>query len=200
MFTGLIETIGRISHQHPLKGGIAVTISCKESFASSINVGDSISVNGVCSTATSKTDTTFCVNYLNETLSKTTFKGSQINDAVNLEHCLRLNDKIGGHIVSGHVDDTGQIESVNFDGTWGILQIAFNPKWSPFIIPKGSISIDGISLTIVEANASNLTCHLIPHTIKHTILHKKKPGDDVNLEFDQIGKYVHRFTEHAKMP
>ena len=195
MFTGLIKEVGHIAQISPLGNGKEMVINCSSEFAQDITIGDSINVNGVCSTAIKKSKTSFVAQYLEETLNKTTMNEIKQNELVNLEPCLTLQTKLGGHLVSGHVDNRGQIINFSQDGEWGVIEINFDSKFAPFIIPKGSIAIDGISLTVVNANNDNLSCHLIPHTQKNTNLHTKTKGDFVNLEFDQVGKYLYRFNE-----
>ena len=193
MFTGLIKSTGCVSAITPLGSGLALTIQCSEIFCNDIVLGDSISINGVCSTVVQKTKTTFNVEYLPETLKKTTLKSIQINHTVNLEPCLTLQCKLGGHLVTGHIDTTGTILQIDTDDLWQIFTIEFPSSFAPFVIPKGSIALDGISLTLVDVSQHTFTCHIIPHTQQHTHLHTKKRGDLVNLEFDQVGKYLYRF-------
>ena len=194
MFTGLIKELGTIKSIKPLGKGNETTIHCSNEFSADSNIGDSISINGVCSTVIEKNDDSFTVQFLEETLNKTTMSTINIGDKVNLEPCLTLQTKLGGHLVSGHVDDTGTIESLEANGQWAIITIKYNIKFAPFIIPKGSIAMDGISLTVVDLSNTTFSCHLIPHTQENTNLHAKKIGDKINLEFDQIGKYLHRFN------
>ena len=193
MFTGLVQTTGSIQSISKLGSGIECTIQAPSNFIADITIGDSINVNGICSTAISKKESIFTVQYLEETLIKTTMKSIKETDTVNLEPCLTLSTKLGGHLVSGHIDDTGTIISISHDGEWAVININFNQKFAPYLIPKGSIAIDGISLTVVEVTDTWFSCHLIPHTITHTSLQHKSDGDLVNLEFDQVGKYLHRF-------
>ena len=193
MFTGLVQAVGNVSSISDLGNGKEMIISCSKEFSNDIQIGDSISIDGVCSTATIKTSTSFNVQYLEETLVKTTMKYIKKGSCVNLEPCLTPSTKLGGHIVSGHIDDTGLIQSLDYDGEWAIIKISYKEKYRPFLISKGSIAIDGISLTVVDIEDNWFSCHLIPHTIDHTSLKNKQTGDYVNLEFDQIGKYLYRF-------
>ena len=195
MFTGLIKDIGTIASIEPLGNGKEASIECSFDFLLEASIGDSISINGVCSTITQKTPTQFTVQFLKETLNKTTMKSIRPNDKVNLEPCLTLQTKLGGHLVSGHVDDTGTIQSIEKDGEWSIIAIKYDARFSHYLIPKGSIALDGISLTVVDLSNQHFTCHIIPHTLENTNLHTKKPGDTINLEFDQVGKYLHRFHQ-----
>ena len=187
MFTGLIENIGRIASIDPF---------CVETVrAPSLHIGDSIAVNGVCVTVAKKTKTSFTVDLLDETLKKTNLGGLAIGDAVNLERALTPQSRMGGHWVTGHVDETGVISSLRKTGE---LTIWGSDKFMHLLIPKGSIAIDGVSLTIVEIFDKSFTCHLIPHTLENTNLKHKKKGDRVNLEYDLVGKYLHRFYSLSK--
>ena len=192
MFTGLIKEVGHIKHIEPLGNGKEATIQCSHEFSTDSAIGDSISINGVCSTVTQKTATSFTVQFLEETLKKTTMGAIQETEKVNLEPCLTLQTKLGGHLVSGHVDDTGTIQTIDNDGQWAVITIEYNETFAPFLIPKGSIAMDGISLTVVDLSNTTFSCHLIPHTLANTNLHAKQPGDKINLEFDQVGKYLVR--------
>ena len=195
MFTGLIKSIGAIDSISTLGDGKEMIISADDMFINDIAIGDSISVNGVCSTAIATTAQTFTVQYLRETLQKTTMDTLNTSDIVNLEPCLTLSDKLGGHLVSGHIDGIGHVLSLENSGEWAVITIQFDPIFSAYLIPKGSIAIDGISLTVVDVTPTTFSCHLIPHTIQHTTLHQLSTGSMVNLEFDQVGKYLHRFYQ-----
>ena len=193
MFTGLVQTIGHIKTITPLGNGIECTIKADSEFVDDITIGDSININGICSTATSKTTTTFNVQYRRD-IKQNNEKVKQ-SEIVNLEPCLTLETKLGGHLVSGHIDETGIIKSLEYDGEWAVIEIKFSKSFAQYLIPKGSIAIDGISLTVVDVSDDWFSCHLIPHTISQTSLQAKSSGDAVNLEFDQIGKYLHRFYQ-----
>ncbi|MGA0242405.1 MAG: riboflavin synthase [Candidatus Marinamargulisbacteria bacterium] len=195
MFTGLIPATGHVSSTQPFAKGREVIITAPPDICNDIGVGDSISINGVCRPAIKKTATTFTVQFLEETLNKTTMGYLIENDTVNLELCLTLQTKLGGHLVSGHIDDRGKIVSFDSNGPWGVLTIQFHESFAPYLIPKGSVAIEGISLTVVDITTNCFTCHLIPHTQTHTNLNTKQVGDMVNLEFDQVGKYLFRFWE-----
>jgi riboflavin synthase len=192
MFTGLINTIGHVGRISTLGDGLEMEIKTPPKYSDNIKMGDSICINGVCSTAVSISKTGIVVQYLKETLLKTTMGSLSVHDSVNLELCLTLNTKLGGHLVSGHVDDTGKITDLITHDPWTIMNISYASEWAHCLIPKGSIAIDGISLTIVDLSDHSFSCHLIPHTTATTNLSQKKIGDAVNLEFDQIGKYIHR--------
>ena len=172
MFTGLIKEIGVIKSINSLGNGNEVTIQCSNAFTTDTTIGDSISINGVCSTVINKTDITFTVQFLEETLKKTTMSTIQTNDKVNLEPCLTLQTKLGGHLVSGHVDGRGCIQSITNDGEWTVITIEYNEEFAPLLIPKGSIALDGISLTIVNLSNTSFSCHIIPHKNEHQSPHK----------------------------
>ncbi|MSR89191.1 MAG: riboflavin synthase [Candidatus Margulisbacteria bacterium] len=195
MFTGLIEDIGRIETIRPYSGGLEVVIATT---LSDISIGDSVALNGICSTAISIQNEAVTFQYMKESLDKTTLSLWRSGGRVNLERCLLPTDRLGGHIVSGHVDTVGRIESFVVAEPWGNITISFDKQFGPYVIDKGSIVIDGISLTINSVSENNLSCALIPHTISHTVLQYLKPGGSVNLEFDSIGKYLYRFWELSK--
>ncbi len=192
MFTGLVHSMGKVTSCSVLDEGTQLTIHTPQ-LKTLYVTGDSIAVNGVCSTATQCAEDAFQVDYLPETLNKTTIGTIKEGDHVNLELSLTPSSRLGGHFVTGHVDDTGLIKRLKTTDTWGEIEIEIDSKWDPFLIPKGSICIDGMSLTVVDVGDKYFTCHLIPHTIHQTVLQYRREGDKVNLEFDLLGKYVHKF-------
>lgn len=198
MFTGLIPETGTITSVAPFSGGNRVVL--KISSTHSIQLGDSIAVNGVCSTVVALTQHELTFDYLPETLAKTTFSRLSIGQTVNIEKSLRVGDSLGGHWVTGHVDTTGKLVSIQNDGPWHVIKIGYPNSFAPLIIPKGSVAIDGISLTLVDAGMDSFTCHIIPHTFENTHIKTLKVGDSTNLEFDIIGKYVLRSlqTQHSE--
>lgn len=198
MFTGIIKQVGKIIRVEPLNKGLDVVISCN---TKSLNceLGDSINVNGVCSTVANFDATQFSVQYLEETLNKTTFSSMAVGDYVNLESSLTLETKLSGHFVSGHVDGVGKIEALKVDEPWGMLNVSFDADLAPYFIYKGSICIDGISLTVADIKDNSFICYIIPHTFQETILQYKNVGDSVNLECDFIGKYVLRNIDLGKI-
>lgn len=195
MFTGLIQDLGKIEKISALDNGARWVISCPEAFLSDCNLGDSICVNGVCSTITEQQKDYFTVDYLPETLRKTTFKSLNIGDTLNLEQSLTLSTKLGGHIVSGHIDETCKVLDIRKGDPFWEIDIEINPKNAQNLVEKGSIAIDGISLTVGGLNSQEFSCFIIPHTIEHTNLQYKTPGDHVNIEYDMLGKYVLRQLE-----
>jgi riboflavin synthase len=191
MFTGIIEEIGKIINITSFGGGKKVQIQCKEILTDS-KVNDSISINGICQTITGKNEISFEFVSVEETIKKTTIKNWKVNQKVNLERAIKLSDRLGGHLLLGHVDDTGKIIGKTLLKSSTIFEIEIQGKYSKFIIPQGSIAIDGISLTIADINHNAISVSIIPHTIDNTILKYSQAGDDVNLEFDVIGKYVEK--------
>lgn len=189
MFTGLIEEIGRINRIEP-QGNSARLHFSAPGIGSELTIGESIAVNGACLTVETCSALGFRAFASQETLGCTTLANAAIGQAVNLERALRMGDRLGGHQVSGHVDALGTLAALRPSDDGWILQINAPAAILSTSIPKGSISVDGISLTIVDLTAHFFTVAVIPETYKATILHRKQPGDKVNLESDLIGKYV----------
>lgn len=194
MFTGIIEKLGRITSLTPFKGGKEISIATD--LGSELNIDDSIAVNGVCLTVVSRNDSSFCVQAVEETLSKTSIGSLQTKALVNLERCLRLDQRLDGHIVQGHVDTTGTINRFENKGAEWQLEVEFEPAFSDLIVPRGSISIDGISLTVAREFDHRFMVAVIPYTYENTNLNQRKVGDVVNLEFDIFGKYVVRYLKN----
>lgn len=171
-----------------------MTINCD--FAGEVQVDQSISVNGVCHTVTAHDAETFTVQSVEETLRKTNIGTLAEGDLLNLERSLRPDQLLDGHLVQGHVDSTGTIEAIQKEGTDRLVTIAYPNDFSDLIVGRGSIALDGISLTIAKEFEDTFTVAIIPYTFEHTNLTARKPGDTVNLEFDVLGKYVVRYLEN----
>ncbi|MBT6121191.1 riboflavin synthase [bacterium] len=195
MFTGLIEGLSQISKISKNRSGLDV--HCRYAVPNDTKIGASVCLNGVCSTIVSTSETSFFIQLLSETLEISTFNDIAVGDYLNLEWSLTPSSKMGGHIVSGHVDDVGVIEEISWGEKWGTLVIEFDEKWKNNIVYKGSITIDGISLTIAELGKNWVKCCVIPHTLESTVLKYKKNGDKVNLEFDMLGKYFNRYISNC---
>ena len=191
MFTGIITHFAKVDSVVSWQKGLKVSLLI-DNLDFSCDVGDSIAVNGVCSTVVKCSKNLIFFHYLEETLNKTTFGNLAEGMVVNIEPSLTLESKMSGHFVSGHVDGLGVIEDIEVNEPWGVLRVSFHKDLAPFFIYKGSICIDGISLTVAEINQNVFTCHIIPHTYNNTVLKHKQKGDGVNLECDFIGKYVYR--------
>jgi riboflavin synthase len=192
MFTGIIEGVGTVSQVRPMDGGRRLTVAADFSLDGT-GIGDSIAVNGACLTAVSLQGARFTVDVSPETLSKTTFKSIKIGDRVNLERALKLSDRLDGHLVSGHIDGLGTITGKQNQGNAVVVTFSVPDFLSRYMIPKGSVAIDGISLTINSCENQSFNVSIIPHTAKITTLGLKETGARVNIETDMLGKYVEKF-------
>ena len=192
MFTGLIEEIGTISAIRKGRNSYQFSIKAKKVIEET-KIGDSICTNGACLTVTEMTNQTFTVDVMSETVDKTNFSMLKVGSTVNLERALRLSDRLGGHMVSGHIDSIGIIKSIDKDDIAWRIKISAPSSILHQMIDKGSIAIDGISLTIVRVDQDSFEVSIIPHTVKETTLLNKRVQDSVNLETDLIGKYIHRY-------
>ena len=195
MFTGIIEDIGRIESIEAInnRAGLLLTI-ISEKIVSDVNLGDSISVNGICLTVTNFTDTNFQVEVMPETIAKTSLEGIANNSRVNLERAMKANARFGGHIVSGHIDGVGKITAIEADGIANWYTVQTSEPLMRYIIMKGSIAIDGTSLTVAGIEGDTFKVSIIPHTSEQTIFSTYQVGTIVNLENDIVGKYIERFT------
>jgi riboflavin synthase len=193
MFTGIIEEIGKISSINPIAGGMRIKISSSK-ILDDISVDDSICINGVCLTAIKVEDDGFWVDAVGATLEKTTFLKMQLSSSVNLERSLKLNDRLGGHFVQGHTNGIGSILEINKLGENYFLRIKVDDNLEKYLIEEGSITIDGVSLTIAELDGSKVGISLIPHTWHNTIIQYKKIGDKVNVEIDVLAKYIEKLV------
>ena len=193
MFTGIIEEIGIVRKINKGAKSASLIIECRRIF-DDLKLGDSVSTNGVCLTVTNVSNFSFSADVMNETLSKSSLGSLNIGSRVNLERAMPANGRFGGHIVSGHIDGTGKITSIKKDdiATW--YTIITSPKVMHYIIEKGSIAIDGISLTVAKVTTDSFLVSIIPHTAGETTLSEKKIGSLVNLENDIVGKYIERFS------
>lgn len=192
MFTGIIEEIGIIdSIQRGVKSAV-LNIQANK-VLTDIKIGDSINANGICLTVTKFDSKRFSVDAMSETIKSTNLNDLKPGSKVNLERALRISDRLGGHIVSGHIDGTGVIKDIKSDDNATWFSIKCDESISRYIIKKGSVAIDGISLTVADTNDQNFTISIIPHTAMATSLLEKNTGDRVNIECDMIGKYVEKF-------
>jgi riboflavin synthase len=191
MFTGLIEEIGIIKSIAVIGGGKRIVVECKE-ILSDTKVDDSISINGICQTVVKMNPNSFEFDSVEETIKKTTIRFWKENQKVNLERALKLSDRLGGHLVMGHVDTVGEIIRINKLQSSIIYEVAFPESFSKYIIQHGSITINGTSLTIANHTNTALEVSIIPHTLTKTLINDLRNGDQVNLEFDMIGKYVEK--------
>lgn len=193
MFTGLIEEVGTVRSASAHRFAIQAAAT-----ASKLAVGDSVSVNGVCLTVTDIAGDVFGVDVSAETLRKTTLGRRRPGQGVNLETSLTLQKPLGGHLLLGHVDAAGTVRAVEKAPDSWILQVAFPPEFAPLVVIRGSLGVDGVSLTVAELEPEGARIAVIPHTLEHTILREYAAGTPVNLEFDILGKYVARWLELSR--
>lgn len=191
MFTGIVEEVGKIKAIKKGKNSARLVINAKK-VLEDVKLGDSIAVNGVCLTVTEFSNSEFAVDVMHESLRKSSLSTLKNDSSVNLERAMLLNGRFGGHIVSGHIDGTGKIINIKNDDNAIWYTISAKDKIMKYIIEKGSITIDGISLTVANLSESDFSVSIIPHTQEETILKTKKIGDIVNLENDCIAKYVEK--------
>lgn len=193
MFTGIIEEVGKVEAIEERGGGRRLTIAAK--MAPALRPDVSVSVSGACQTVVDVRSETFSVIAVEETLRKTTFGELAPGDPVNLERAMQPSSRLDGHFVQGHVDATGTVLGVEEEASSWLYRIGFDARFAPYLIPVGSITIDGISLTVARLEENTLTVAIIPHTYEHTTVPTWTSGKEVNLEFDLIGKYVVRWLE-----
>jgi len=191
LFTGIVEEIGTVKNTVNKGQTLVLTIQAKK-ILEDVHLGDSISINGVCLTVTNFTKDEFTVDVMPETYQSTNLKMLSNHHKVNLERAMAANGRFGGHIVSGHIDVTGEILAVKPLENAVTYKINIPMRYSKYCLPKGSITIDGTSLTIFKVENEVITISLIPHTRSNTILGSKNVGDTVNVEFDLLGKYVEK--------
>lgn len=191
MFTGLVEEIGTVKRL--ARGTVYTLVVGSNKIINEVALGDSVAINGVCLTVTSMGSGELSFNAVPETVSRSTLKNLRPGDKVNLEAALRAGKMMGGHIVQGHVDGVGTIDSISSLAESKVIKINAPHEVLRYVVEKGSIAVDGISLTIAAVDDSSFTLAVIPHTLEMTTLPLRRPGDKVNLEADIIGKYVEKF-------
>jgi riboflavin synthase len=193
MFTGIIEGIGTVTAV--IRRGAGGRLECDAgALAAGLRPGDSIATDGACLTVTALSGTRFTADLSAETLLRTTLGRLRVGSRVNLERPLKLGDRLGGHLVTGHIDAVGVIAARTARGTWETLCIRYPAPLAPLLVPKGSVAVDGISLTVAALTPTTLEIALIPYTIRETTLNQKRPGSAVNLEADLAGKYMARLA------
>ncbi|MBW1843502.1 MAG: riboflavin synthase [Deltaproteobacteria bacterium] len=199
MFTGIVETVGIIEKVEPGDDLTRLVVGA-ESIAEGVKLGDSIAVNGGCLTVTSLLDGRFAFEAIPETMERTNLGDLKVGSRVNLERAMRAGDRLDGHIVQGHVDGVGTVRAVIQDGNDVRLQVDCDPELADCVVEKGSIAIDGVSLTVSALLPSGFEVALIPHTLEVTTLSDRQIHDRVNLEADVLGKYVKRYLERMLPP
>ena len=191
MFTGLVEEKGKLNQKIKTGDGYQLVIEASK-ILEDLNIGSSISVNGCCLTVVKKEGNTFSVDTIEETLKKTNLGSLNINDRVNLERPLKADARLGGHFVLGHVDTKGQVMEIKELSNSHFITIGYPEEFKKYLIYVGSVSIDGVSMTVAQLAGNTFSVGVIPFTWQETIFSNKKVGDTVNLEFDVLGKYVER--------
>lgn len=196
MFTGIVEETGTLRSLNRGSKSCVLTIQCA-TVLEDAKIGDSIAVNGICLTVTSLLNGAFTADVMNETLSRSALGNAKPGDPVNLERAMAVNGRFGGHIVSGHIDGTGTIREIREDDNAVWYTVSAPPEILRYVVEKGSIAIDGISLTVARVDGSSFQVSVIPHTRAVTALGQRTPGSQVNLENDIIGKYVEKLMQPA---
>jgi len=191
MFTGIVEELARVKKIKTKKQGIRYTISAN-TVLDDLEIGDSICINGVCLTVTKRQKDMFSMDIIEETLDKSNLGELRENDYVNLERAMKVSDRFGGHIVQGHVETQGVILEKQIEEDEARISVCLDPEWMRYCIPKGSITLDGVALTIASINKNIIEIALIPHTLENTTLGLKDKSDTLNVETDIIGKYIDR--------
>lgn len=191
MFTGIVEEIGKIKNVLKSANGAFLTVECNR-ILDDVKLGDSIAINGVCQTVVKLDSAGFCVDVSQETLAVTTFSSIKSCDSVNLERALNLQTRLGGHIVSGHIDGLAKIRNIKKSSDFYTIEFEVDKNLVKYIVKKGSVAINGISLTVADINSNIFSVAVIPHTFENTILKSVRIGDFVNLETDIMAKYVEK--------
>lgn len=194
MFTGIIEAMGLV---HAIEfSGSNINITMEAPFAKELKADDSVAHNGVCLTVTSQKGNCYTVTAISETLKKSNLGKIKLNDKINLERSMLMNGRIDGHIVQGHIDQTGICENIiSQNGSW-VYTFSYDPDKGNITVEKGSICVNGVSLTVVDSQTGRFSVAIIPYTYENTNFHTLQTGDPVNLEFDVIGKYVRKMMEN----
>jgi riboflavin synthase len=194
LFTGLVEERGTVVRIDELSDSVRMTVS-GPLVTSDARHGDSIAVNGVCLTVVGQESDSFTADVMRETLSRSSLGALAAGDAVNLERAARLDARIGGHLVQGHVDGTAEVHSISPSDNWTLVRFSLPAELARYVVEKGSITVDGVSLTVVDASDDSFSVSLIPETLAATTLGSRDLGDIVNLEVDAIAKYVERLMQ-----
>jgi len=197
MFTGIVEELGRVRSLEDRAGAARLVVDCATVNRDS-SVGDSVAVNGVCLTAVEVTGGALSFDLARETLDRSTLGGLRAGDPVNLERPLTLATRLGGHLVQGHVDGVAAVRSVDRNGAEASIRIALPSSLRPYVVEKGSIAVDGVSLTVTVVDDEGFEVALIPHTLAATTLGERGPGDGVNLEADVVAKYVENLARRGR--
>jgi len=200
MFTGLVEATGTVSSLQP-EGDAAVRLAVEVPgcMAGQCTLGESVAINGCCLTVVEYSDTLWQFQAGEETLSRTNLGELEAGRVVNLERSLKADARLGGHFIQGHVDGTGTVQKIDRDGEWVRMWFSVPAELSKYMIPKGSVAVDGISLTLVDVEPESFSVALIPHTLEVTTLGQRTVGDTVNIEADMLGKYIYKMLANLDL-
>lgn len=198
MFTGIVEALGCLARIDPVGELVELEVELPEELTGDVKVGDSLALNGCCLTVTALRGTRMAFQAVPETLQRTSLGARKVGERVNVERALRADARLDGHIVQGHVDGTGVVQELRSMGDDVRLWIRCPPEVARLLVPKGSVAVDGVSLTVLEPGPDSFSVTLIPHTLRATTLGERREGDAVNLEVDVLGKYVHRYLEQRR--
>lgn len=190
MFTGIIESLGVVKQILKEKDNLNITI--QSDFTNELQIDQSVAHNGICLTVVDIENDKYTVTAIKETIDKTAISDFEVNDKINLERAMKLGDRLDGHIVQGHVDEVGECIAIKEENGSTIFSFRYNSSMNNITIEKGSITVNGVSLTVINSRKNEFSVAIIPYTFNHTTFHQLKIGDKVNLEFDVIGKYVNR--------
>lgn len=199
MFTGIVEGCGRISALDRGEDDVRLVIAPPEELRAGCSIGDSVCINGCCLTVVEISDDAWAFQAGDETLSKTNLGELVVDSAVNLERSLAADGRLGGHIVQGHVDGTGTVDDIVEHGEWTDMWFRASAELVQQMVPKGSVAIDGVSLTLVNVEGERFSVALIPHTLQVTTLGRRAVGERVNLETDILGKYIHKYLANLNL-
>jgi len=197
MFTGIVEELGTVAAVEDQGDAIRLSIHAQH-VLTDVGLGDSIAVNGCCLTVAEHDGDTWTADVMQETLDKTSLAGVRPGDRVNLERAVTPTTRLGGHIVQGHVDGVGVVRRRTPSEHWEVVEVEMPPELGRYLVDKGSVTVDGVSLTVVEAGADAFTVSLIPETLARTTLGSRQPGDRVNLEVDVLAKHVEKLLQSRK--
>lgn len=194
MFTGIVKELGRVERVDSTPGGARLAIAVPQ-IASRVQIGDSVAINGVCLTVVRQEAGQLWFEAVMETLRRSNLGELRPGDQVNMEDALRVGEAMGGHFVQGHVDTTGVVQRLVSEGNAVVMVVSIPEEWGRYLVPKGSVAVDGVSLTVVDVSRSEFSVWLIPHTRAVTTLGQRHVGDRVNVEFDVLAKYLERLLE-----
>lgn len=197
MFTGLVEAVGRIERVDDEGAGRRLSLVW-EGLKEPLKLGESVAVNGCCLSVVAAGGERFELQAGPETLARTNLGAKKAGDRVNLERAAKIGDRLGGHFVQGHIDDTATVRERRREGEWEFLSFNLDPSWTPLMVPKGSIAVDGVSLTLVDVEPDGFSVMLIPITLAETTLGLLKPGDRVNIETDMLAKHVQKLLGQTR--